>query len=100
LDSKAHFDRLAVDYDGWKRRNAYYYHCVKQLYEALIPKGSAVLEIGCGTGDILASLQLSFGTGIDISNKMIEVAKRKYEGRTGLEFKTVDSLGLDQHLKL
>lgn len=42
-----------------------------------------MLEIGSGTGDLLAAVEPSEGVGIDISREMVELAKRKYPG---LEF--------------
>jgi SAM-dependent methyltransferase len=37
-----------------------------------------VLEIGCGTGDLLASLEPAYGVGLDLSGEMIKIAQRKY----------------------
>jgi len=45
-----------------------------------------VLEIGCGTGDILATVEPKYGIGADLSPKMIEIAKSKYNGFTNLKF--------------
>ena len=51
---------------------------------ALIAEGARLgphvraLEIGCGTGDLLASLQPTQGMGIDFSAEMIRRAKKKY----------------------
>ena len=44
----------------------------------LIPKGLRILDLGCGTGDLLAALEPEFGVGIDFSPVMIEKAKKKY----------------------
>lgn len=96
MNSKEHFDRIAEDYDHWKRKHSYYYENLKNLYKALIPKDSTVLEIGCGTGDVLASLQLTAGCGVDISEKMIELAKSKHKGQKQLQFQAVDVLTLDK----
>ena len=43
-----------------------------------MPEGARILEIGCGTGDLLARLKPSYGVGIDCSEKMIDVAKRNH----------------------
>jgi glycosyltransferase involved in cell wall biosynthesis/ubiquinone/menaquinone biosynthesis C-methylase UbiE len=75
---RAHYDRLAADRDSWYRRNAYYHSEVERRLKAVIPPGSAVLELGCGTGNLLAALQPSRGFGIDLSEKMIEVARRNH----------------------
>jgi len=73
-----HFDKEAAQYDYWKKRNWYYYNAIKNIYEERIPANSSVLEIGCGTGDILAHVCQGRCVGIDISSEMIEIAKQKY----------------------
>ena len=44
----------------------------------LVPPGSRVLELGCGTGDLLARLDPSPGVGADLSAAMIDIARHKY----------------------
>lgn len=39
-----------------------------------------MLEIGCGTGELLAAVAPSYGLGVDISPKMIEIAGNKFPG--------------------
>lgn len=41
----------------------------------LFPPGRRVLELGCGTGHLLAALSPSRGVGVDFSERMIEVAR-------------------------
>lgn len=84
-----HFDSLAESYDFWKKKNAYYYTSVKEVFRSLIPQGTKILDVGCGTGDILAYLEPKYGVGIDISSKFIEIAKEKYKSRSSLHFSTV-----------
>ena len=74
----AHFDRYAPARDNWKRRNRYYYQELDRLCREHIPPGKAVLELGCGTGDLLASVQPAFGVGMDLSLGMVQKARRKY----------------------
>ena len=50
----------------------------------LVPKGARVLDLGCGTGDLLAELEPSYGVGVDLSPAMIEQAKRLYPDHTFL----------------
>jgi ubiquinone/menaquinone biosynthesis C-methylase UbiE len=40
--------------------------------------GARVLEIGCGLGDLVAKLDASRKVGIDISPRMIELARRRH----------------------
>lgn len=88
--SESHFDSIAAEYDYWKQKNWYYYKNLIALYRAHIPKGSTVLEIGCGTGDVLAKLEPSRGHGIDISNEMISIAKKKHADNAALVFERAD----------
>ena len=76
---KNHFDTLAKDYDNWKKKSWYYYLQLKQLFAAHISPGQKVLEVGCGTGDILASVAPRTGHGIDISGEMIKLARAKHQ---------------------
>jgi SAM-dependent methyltransferase len=43
-----------------------------------VPPGARVLELGCGTGDLLASLEPSEGVGVDLSGAMVEQAVRRH----------------------
>jgi 2-polyprenyl-3-methyl-5-hydroxy-6-metoxy-1,4-benzoquinol methylase len=75
---KIHFDYLANKYDTYKKRNNYYYSHLKNLLAHHIPQNKKILEIGCGTGDLLQFLQPSRGVGIDLSPEMIKIAKKKH----------------------
>jgi SAM-dependent methyltransferase len=44
----------------------------------MVPRDARVLEIGCGTGELLASLQPSLGVGVDFSGEMIRRAKKRH----------------------
>jgi len=81
-----HFDQIADKYDSYKQKNAYYYNYLKQLLIKLIDSKTPVLEIGCGTGEILAAVNPKKGYGIDISSEMIALAKRKYKHLSNLSF--------------
>lgn len=62
-------------------RRRYFYGYVTRLIKARIPRGSSVLEIGCGSGHLLAALTPSRGVGIDLSSKAVAEARRRYSGR-------------------
>ena len=86
--SEAHFDSIAKDYDHYKKKNRYYYNTIKKILKKLItePRNSSILEVGCGTGDILHSLKPGTGLGVDASIKMVSQAKKKYGGEKNLSF--------------
>jgi ubiquinone/menaquinone biosynthesis C-methylase UbiE len=83
-----HFDEIAKDYDRYTKKRSLHYSSLKKLLKRLIPPERKVFEVGCGTGDILASLSPVKGYGLDISSKMINIAKFKYRVNKNLEFST------------
>jgi len=56
----------------------YYHRRLTHVYRLVIPKGSRVLEIGCGHGDLLSAVEPSVGVGVDFSSKVIESAKLRH----------------------
>lgn len=73
-----HFYKIAKDYSKWKKKNTYYYQHLKSFLRRIIRPGSKVLEIGCTTGEMLASVQPRIGVGIDISSELIKIASQKF----------------------
>ncbi len=71
-------ERVAADREDWLRRNSYYHEDDYRYMRFLVPPGQRVLELGCGTGDLLASLSLSEGVGVDISPAMISRARARF----------------------
>ena len=62
----------------WKAKNAYYHEEDARYMRFLVPEGSAVLDLGCGDGRLLADLKPSRGVGIDFSEEMIALARRRH----------------------
>ncbi len=89
-NSEQHFDHIADDYDYWKNHNRYYYQTLFKLYGDFIPKGSNVVEIGCGTGDIISRLEPRSGLGIDVSDEMIRIARKKHADKPTIKFERAD----------
>jgi ubiquinone/menaquinone biosynthesis C-methylase UbiE len=82
------FEEIAPERDKWKAKNKYYWEDIEKLCAFLIPSDANVLEIGCGTGDLLARITAKRKTGIDFSNKMIEIARRKHPD---IDFRVMDA---------
>jgi len=72
------FDAIAPQRDAWKRRNWYYHEQLRDLVSSMVRPYSSILEIGCGTGDLIGHLHPARGVGIDISEGMIRIARRKH----------------------
>jgi SAM-dependent methyltransferase len=87
-----HFDKIAPERDQWLARNRYYYDDIESLCRFVIPQGSRVLEIGCGTGQLLHALQPGYGLGIDLSPALIAQARTKYPN---LHFEVMDVASLE-----
>ncbi len=90
-----HFDEIAKNYDYWKKKNWYYYATIKAHLSRIVPPQASVLEVGCGTGAILNSLNPSRGVGIDISSEMVKLASQKFPQHTFIH-SPIEDLKLDE----
>src|SRR5215471_15615760 len=88
----AEFDRYAPERERWVAKNAAYYRAIERLVAFCVPPGASVLDIGCGTGDLLAALRPSEGVGVDLSPKLIDRAREKHPD---LQFIVADAESLD-----
>jgi len=59
-------------------RNRAFHEAEYRYLRFLIPEGMSVLEIGCGTGQLLAELRPARGVGVDLSPRMIEIARQRH----------------------
>jgi SAM-dependent methyltransferase len=88
----AYFDRYASEVGYWRRKHAGYHEAVTSLVRHSVPRGSRVLEVGCGTGDLLAALEPSVGVGVDVSGEMVREASRRHPS---LQFRRMAAEHLD-----
>src|SRR5690242_7013445 len=58
---QTHFDAFAPAREHWRNANYGYHSELERNYRYYVPKDSSVLEVGCGTGDLLAALLPSRG---------------------------------------
>ena len=72
-----YYNKNAVRVDRSKQRNASYYRELERVLRSVVLPGQKVLDLGCGTGDLLAGLDVSEGVGIDLSEEMIKIARKK-----------------------
>lgn len=95
-----HFNTIAHNYDHYKEKNWYYYKNLKNLFKELIAPHKKVLEVGCGTGDVLVALDLEQGVGIDISEELIKIAQTKHVAQSRVSFLAGDIKNYVPTLKL
>ena len=74
----AFFDDFAAGEQRWRRRNRTYHRLLEQIFRFQIPPGQRVLEIGSGSGDLLAALRPSIGVGVDVSPGMVGLARSRH----------------------
>jgi len=82
--TRQHLDKIQAFYDdapgamGWASRG--YRRLLAHYYNLLIPAESSVLEIGCGSGELLHLLHATRRTGVDLSPQRIEAARARVPG--------------------
>jgi SAM-dependent methyltransferase len=59
-------------------RNRFYHEHVKELVAGAVAPGQRVLDLGCGTGDVLATVRPSPGLGLNVGDQLTQLAREKY----------------------
>ena len=70
-----HWDAVARKMEFWPGWGKAYHKRLAQIYGFWVAPGQRVLEVGCGSGDLLASLRPSAGVGVDFSAEMVRRAR-------------------------
>jgi SAM-dependent methyltransferase len=73
-----HVDKLAEKRDKWINRNGYFYKNDHSYMKFLVGENARVLELGCGTGQLLSALNPSHGVGVDLSANVVNIAQKNY----------------------
>ncbi len=77
-----YFDTHAPERMMWFRKNHLYHEQVLNVCRLFINEDSRVLELGCSTGGLLASLGIRHGVGVDISPVSIKIAQQNFPDLT------------------
>jgi len=72
------YRETAAKREKWNRRNRFYHSSLEKYFSFIIPPGKRVLELGCGSGDLLNAVQPAYGVGIDFAPEVIDIAVQKY----------------------
>ena len=97
-----HFDNLATSRNYWINKSFGFYSEDRRAMKELIPENSKILEIGCGNGQLIASLKPIHGVGIDISKNCLKIANMnannlKVNNRLKLYKSNVDKFTLGKY---
>ena len=71
------YERLAKT--GRIGRTHYYHQRIRKRLATIVEPDSRVLEIGCGTGDLLAALRPVCGVGVDLSERLVNMARTRHK---------------------
>jgi SAM-dependent methyltransferase len=77
-----HFEPLAEERDYWISKNRFFYESDWRYLQFVIPASARVLDLGCGTGQLLARLRPAYGVGVDISPSMVDQARAAHPDLT------------------
>lgn len=75
---KEYFNKVAGSRKKYRKSKSYYWDSITNYINFFVHESSSVIEIGCGTGELLGKLKGKEKTGIDFSEKMIEEAKNQF----------------------
>ncbi len=94
-----YFDTLAARRIKQRKAKGYYWNDITRYCDYFIHEELSVLEIGCGTGELLHDIKAKRKVGIDFSEGMIAQAKQQFPE---LEFKVMaaENLQFDEKFDL
>jgi len=75
---KKQADGLAKTRDTWIKKNSYFHNNDQSYMKFIVGEKKRVLELGCGTGQLLNALNPSYGVGVDLSDNMVSIAKKNH----------------------
>lgn len=73
-----YFNRVAESRIKYRKRKSYYWDSITNYVNFFVHNSASVIEIGCGTGELLGKINGKNKTGIDFSENMIKEAKKQF----------------------
>ncbi len=87
---KEYWDQFAEKWVKYRKKRSYYWNSITKYCNYFIHPESTVIEIGCGSGDLLNAINAKEKTGIDFSSAMISLGKQQFQDITFYEMPAED----------
>ena len=79
-------------------KNSYYYDRLKRLLRFIVEPGKRVLEIRYQTGHLLAAVEPAYGVGVDISERLVQIARFEALIGKSVKVESVDQPRIGDHI--
>ncbi len=76
--NQQYFESIAEKRIAYRKTKSYYWNSISRYCDYFISEDNSVIEIGCGTGELLAWVKGNKKTGIDFSKAMIAKASGQF----------------------
>ena len=96
----SYFESIASGRHSYRRKHHYYWDEITKYCDYFSHRDISVLEVGCGTGELISQIKGKRKLGLDFSPKMIEEAKRNGTGDTEFRVMDAENLELDEKFDL
>lgn len=73
------YNNLEKESEIFRSKNKYYHKLIFKVFKQIVPQDKNILELGCGSGDLLNFLRPNVGVGVDISEKFLKIAKKEHK---------------------
>ncbi|TRX71046.1 glycosyltransferase [Carboxylicivirga sp. M1479] len=77
-ERRAYFESRASNWIKYRKRRAYYWDSITRYCNYYIQEENSVLEIGCGSGELLSAIKGKNKLGIDFCEPILNQAKQQY----------------------
>ncbi len=91
-----YFDKIAEDRISYRKKHKYYWNYLTSYCDYFIHDSNSILEIGCGSGELISSVKGTHKTGIDFSEVMIQKARLQFPE---MDFRCMDAHTMDLNRK-
>ena len=90
-ENLAYFEAQAPKHAAYRKKHRYYWNDITRYSDYFSNDDLRVLEIGCGTGELIAEIKGRDKVGIDFSPAMIAEAKKNHPG---IDFRVMEAENL------